>query len=129
MSGSAELIYLTLCERIVYAKSDRDIVLDIFTRGNIHLSEDKIEGPKQIMEMLGITYNTIKIEMYISQKKIIKFYEFLMMMLTLEVCTLPYVANFTCKAGSRYLAKTFEDNFMLAVTGKHKGLGLCFAVC
>ena len=80
--------------------------------------------------MLGITYNTIKMEMYISQKKIIKFYEFLMMMLTLDVCTLScmlrtncHVDKFTCKAGSRYLAKTFEDNFMLAVTGKHKGLG------
>ena len=73
----------------MYVKSARDIVLDIFTRGNIHLSANKIEGPSQELEMLGITYNTIRMEMFISQKKITKFYEFLMTMLTLNVCTLP----------------------------------------
>ena len=80
--------------------------------------------------MLGITYNTIKMEMFISKEKITKFLEFLMMMLTLEVCTLPcMLRTLLVKLDHDILAKTFEDNFMLAVTGKHKGLGLCFAVC
>ena len=39
--------------------------------------------------MLSITYNTITMEMFISKEKITKFYNFLMMMLTLEVCTIP----------------------------------------